>query len=307
MILILVDMPAGFDERIRRLRPEARLVHREDEPESLEEAEIILGWPNVETIPRARRLRWIQLPSAGADRYVGRLPDDVVLTNASGVYGIPVAEHVFSMMLGLVRALPHSVRAAQRSQWDRDGSYDELYGRTCGVLGLGDIGMEVSRRAAAFGMRVIAFKRQASVPPEFVDEVYGHERLGKFLAECHHVVNTLPETPQTVHLLDERAFKAVREGAYFYNVGRGKTVDETALVEALRSGRLAGCGLDVFEEEPLSPESPLWSLPNVIITPHVAGASPRESDRLADLFMENLTRWVADRPLLNVVDQEAGY
>ena len=307
MILVLVQTPEEFEERLREIAPEMVVAYESGRDARFEEAEIILGRPAVEALDRAKKLRWLQLSSAGANRYAGRVREDVVLTTASGVYGVPGAEHVFAMMLGLVRSVPHSVRSAEKKEWDRGARYDELFGRTCGVLGLGDIGREVARRAHAFGMRVLALKRTITDGPEYVDEVFGMDRLHEFLSRCDHVVNTLPLTPLTAQVIEEEALSFCREGSFFYNIGRGGTVDEAALVRALRSGRLAGCGLDVFEEEPLPPSSPLWSMENVIVTPHVGGASPREADRVADLFLDNLERWRAGHPLRNVVNRDFGY
>lgn len=307
MIVLLGDLPADVDQRIRRIAPEMEVVRGLEDGQILEDAVIVVGRPDVADLESAGRLRWLQLSSAGANRYVGRVPEHVLLTSASGVYGIPAAEHVFAMMLGLVRAVPVSVRSAAERHWNRDAQYDEIYGRTCGVLGFGDIGREVARRAAAFGMRVLALKRAAADPPEYVQEVFGMDRLADFLAECDHIVSTLPDTPHTHHVINADAFSSIRPGSYFYNVGRGRTVDESALIDALHSGRLAGAGLDVFEEEPLPEESPLWSMANVILTPHVGGATPREAERVAGVFLENLRRWVEGRPMMNVVDRTLGY
>lgn len=307
MILVLIEVPPGFERRIRALSPDAQIVFEAELPDAVEEAEIMVGHPHPIHLGRARRLRWLQLASAGADRYIGCIDPGVVLTTASGVYGVPAAEHTMSMMLAIVRALPQAVRSASRTEWTRDVVRTELYGRTCGVLGFGDIGREVAVRARAFGMRVLALKRSPASAEGLADAVFGPHQLHDFLSRCDHIVNTLPLTDETVHLLGASAFASCPRGSYFYNIGRGGTVDEKALVDALQSGRLAGCGLDVFEEEPLPQESPLWSMPNVLITPHVGGESPETSRRVAEIFLENLGRWVADRPLLNRVEHERGY
>ena len=304
MILVLVDVPEDFDDRVERI--DDSLTIRRD-ADALLDAEVIFGRPDIAELSRAKNLKWLQLSSAGANRYVNDVGEDVVLTTASGVYGVPAAEHVLAMMLSLARAIPHSVRAAQSSEWDRSRPCDELFGRTCGVLGLGDIGLEVARRAQAFGMRVIGMKRTRGICPDFVDEVFVVDELDEVLAQSDHIVNTLPDTKDTHHMIDGLALKNVRPGSYFYNVGRGRTVDEAALVGALQQGTLAGAGLDVFESEPLPKKSPLWRMPNVIVTPHVAGSSPREDERVAHIFLENLKRWVDGQPLNNVVDRELEY
>lgn len=311
MILALFDPPSDFEQRVRGVMPDDEVVRarRGDEvyPEALERADVIVGRPDVGDLARAARLSWLQLSSAGADAYVRTVREDVVITAANGVYGVPTSEHALAMMLAMVRRLPSSVRAAERKEWERSLEYDELYGRTCGVLGLGDIGSAIARRAKAFGMRVTALRRRPGNPPEYVDKIYGRDSLLEMLAGCDHLVNALPDTPATHHLIDAIALARMKPTAYLCNVGRGATIDETALAGALQDGRLAGAALDVFETEPLPEESPLWELSNVLITPHRGGSSPREDERVAELFLENLARSARGDELLNVVDRDLGY
>ncbi len=273
----------------------------------LPKAEAVIGGLPVDDIPRARSLRWLQIGSAGANRHVDALPPHVKLTNASGVFGVPMAEHVLAMMLALTRQIPEAVRAAGEARWRQEVERMELFGATCGIVGLGDVGTEVARRAKALGMRVLAVRRRATEKPPFVDELYDVSGLDGLLAASDHVVDTLPGTVHTRHLIDARRVGLIKRGAYFYNVGRGSTVDEAALTEALRSGQLAGAGLDVFETEPLAAKSPLWKLPNVIVTPHRSAGSARYMERLSEIVLDNLQRYAAGRPLRNVVDREWGY
>lgn len=311
MILALFDPPSDFEARVRAIRPGAEVVRAMPDDGSYEEAlnraEIVIGRPDPGDLERAAQLSWVQLSSAGADLYVDTVRREVTITAANGVYGIPTSEHALAMMLAMVRRLPASVRAASRKEWEPSLAYDELHGRTCGVLGLGDIGSSIARRAKAFGMRVVALRRRPESPPAYVDALYGREDLLGMLSDCDHVVNALPGTPSTRHLLDARALARMKPTAYLCNIGRGATVDEKALIDALRSGGLAGAALDVFETEPLPPESPLWELPNVLITAHRGGSSPREDERVAELFLENLARRAAGEDLLNVVDRDLGY
>lgn len=310
-MLILADLPGEAIERIRAAAAplSVQRVRREDPSfaQLLPRAEVIVGgiWP--EDVARAASLRWLQLGSAGANRIVDLLPSHVTLTNASGVFGVPIAEHVMAMMLALARQIPESVRAAGEARWSQPGGRVELYGATCGILGLGDIGTEVARRAKAFGMRVLAIRRQALDRPAFVDALWDVSGLDRLLGESDHVVNCLPGTPHTRHLLDSRRIGLMRRGAYFYNIGRGSTVDEAALVAALQAGQLAGAGLDVFEQEPLPAVSPLWAMPNVLVTPHRSGQSPRNSQRLAEIVLRNVSRYVRREPLENLVDRHWGY
>lgn len=305
MILVLIDAPTDFEIRVHEILPDEEVVRGRSE--LLGDAAIILGRPLVDGLDETSNLRWIQLSSAGADRYVRVVRKDVVLTSARGVYGIPVAEHVFAMMLAFARSLPEAMRSASEARWDRAVASGELHGRTCGILGFGDIGREVARRAKAFGMRVVAAKRTSAAPSAGVDHLYGAHELGDLFAEADHVVNTLPDTGETYHIVNADVLARAKQGSYFYNVGRGRTVDEGSLIAALQDGRLAGAGLDVFEVEPLPVDSALWRMSNVIITPHVAGSSPREDERVAELFLTNLQRWVDGRTMLNVVDRDLGY
>ena len=310
-ILVLEPTPEDFDDRVRRVVPGATVTHAHAGDSglaaALERVEILLGRPTEEHMAMAPRLQWIQLPSAGANSYVGRVPAHIMLTSANGVYGVPASEHVFALMLAVARAIPQYVRNQAEKRWGREGTFFELYGSTCGILGLGDIGLAVAERARAFRMRVIGSRRTKGDTPEGVEEVFAPDELEAMLAQCDFVVNTLPETPATRGLLDGSKLRAMKQGAVVVNIGRGRTIDEQALVEALRNGHLAGAALDVFEEEPLPQGSPLWSMPNVVITPHVGGSSPRGDARVAALFLENLGRYQEGRTLLNLVDRELGY
>ncbi len=310
-ILVIVPTPSDFDERLRRLLPNAEVVHAGPDlsayDDALQTAEIIVGSPPVDDLPRAGNLQWLQLPSAGANTYVGRISEAIHLTTANGVYGIPVSEHAFALMLSLARSIQKYVRDQTQGRWDREGTFLELFGSTCGVLGLGDIGLAVAARAKAFGMRVVGIRRNPDRPTEGIDRVYGPDAFEEMLSACDFVVNILPETDATLTLLDRGMIRAMKRGSLLVNVGRGSTIDEAALVQALQDGHLAGAGLDVFEEEPLPPNSPLWEMPNVIITPHIGGSSPRGDDRIADLFLDNFRRYVDSEPLQNLVDHEIGY
>lgn len=310
-ILVIVPTPADFDDRVKDVSIDVDVVHaRPGEAaydDALQTAQIVLGRPPVEDLPRAGGLRWLQLASAGANPYVGRISGAIFLTTANGVYGVPVSEHAFSLMLALARSIQTYVRSQAEGQWERDGTFLELFGSTCGVLGLGDIGLAVAQRARGFGMRVFATRRHPDQEPDEIDKLYGPDGLERMLSECDFVVNCLPATEATRGVLDTQMLRAMKRGSVLVNIGRGSTIDESALVEALEDGHLAGAGLDVFEEEPLPADSPLWRMPNVIITPHIGGVSPRGDDRIAGLFLDNLRRYVGGAPLKNVVDHELGY
>jgi phosphoglycerate dehydrogenase-like enzyme len=274
-------------------------------------AQIVLGWPPREHLARARDLVWLHLPSAGADRYADRslfARPDLVLTNSRGVFGQPIAEHVIALMLAWSRGLHLYMRQQQAADWERlAGVGRDFAASTVGVIGLGSIGTEVARRAAALGATVLAVKRRPAERPPFVAELTGEEGLDGLLRRSDYVVLALPSTHKTQKALSRERIASIKPGAFLVNIGRGALVDQDALIEALQAGRLGGAGLDVTSPEPLPPESPLWHLSNVIITPHASGSSPTNDDRRFEIFCRNLGRFVAGQALENIVDFEEGY
>jgi phosphoglycerate dehydrogenase-like enzyme len=267
-----------------------------------------------EVLQAAPQLVWVQAGSAGVERYLG-VPelverDEVVLTNMRGAASSAIADHAFAMLLTLTRRLEPRLAAARQGRWERALEGPDpvaLEGRTMLVLGLGAIGSEIARRADGFGMRVWATRRSDRPAPDYVDRVERPERTLELLAEADVVAVCLPLTDETESLLDARAFAAMKPGAYLVNVARGRIVDHDALLEALESGRLAGACLDVTEPEPLPADHPLWRREDVVITPHVAGRAALSSERWSAFYLENLRRFAAGEPLLNVVDKAAGY
>lgn len=252
-------------------------------------------------------LRWMHTASAGVDHILfPELRDsDIVLTNASGVFNIPIAETVLAYMLAVVKRLPEFLAQQRERRWHKL-PLRELRGLTVGIVGLGDIGTEIARLCRAFGMHVLGLRRRP-LPSDVADEVLPPDRLHDLLARSDFVVIALPLTEETRGLIGRAELAAMKPGAWLINISRGAIVDEEALVEALREGRIGGACLDVFAEEPLPSESPLWEMPNVIITPHNSWSSPRIEEREVELFLENLRRYVSGEPLLNVVDKRAGY
>lgn len=253
-------------------------------------------------------LRWIHTISTGVNHvlFPFLVESDIVLTNARGVYDGSVAEMVLAYMLAVVKELAtfHELKAEHR--WKK-AFLQEMNGLTVGIVGFGGIGRRVSQMVSPFGVRLLATRRRMGSAPEPGVRILPSDQLCDLMAESDFVVVTVPLTGQTRHLIDARSLAHAKPGAWLINVSRGGVVDETALVHALREGPLGGACLDVFEEEPLPTDSALWDLPNVIITPHTSGLSPRLYERSADLFVENLRRYVTGEPLLNVVDKAAGY
>jgi phosphoglycerate dehydrogenase-like enzyme len=274
----------------------------------IEEAEVLFVFrPPRGHWGRARRLRLLQTIGAGVDYVLPApdLPERVAITNARGAHEPEMSEFVLALVLAVTKRLPLAMAQQREHTWKLFGPRG-LDRRTLGVLGLGAIGHAVAKRAAALGMRVIGTKRRPE-PLAEVDEVHPPAETRRVLAESDVVVVTLPRTPETEGLLDADAIAAMKPGAQLVNVARGGIVDEAALAGALREGRLDGAALDVFEEEPLSPSSPLWDTPNLLITPHVAGLSREYMARAGEIFFENIRRLESGDPLLNPVDRDDGY
>jgi len=272
-------------------------------------------------------LKWVQLHTAGVD-HVQATPlmySDVAVTTTSGIHAPRIAEYTFASMLAFTYRVPTMLRYQRRAEWPT-GRWNifaghELRGQTLGIIGYGSIGREVARLANAFAMRVLVSKRlvgdmtddgyrlagAGDLVGTFPDGVYGPDRLHEMLRQCDYVVVAAPLTPQTRHMIDKAALQAMRPNAYLVNIARGGLIDEAALARALREGWIAGAGLDVFEEEPLPADSPLWKQDNVILSPHVGGVSLKYDERATDLFAQNLSRYLAGEPLMNMVDRERGY
>jgi phosphoglycerate dehydrogenase-like enzyme len=277
-------------------------------------ADASVGFCEPEVLAAGPDIRWVQLYSAGATPCAS-LPAirerRITITNMQRISGPEIAEHVMAMLLALTRGLHVYLPLQLQGKWQPGAvpmpRMRELRGRTLLVVGLGGIGTEVARRADGLGMRVTATRASAAPRPEFVDYVGPPGELGRLAAEADVVVNCTPLLPSTERLFDARFFATMQPGGIFINVGRGKSVVQADLAAALRDGRLAGAGLDVTDPEPLPADDPLWSAPNIIITPHVSATSDRVFDRVFLLARENLRRYVAGEPLLSVVDVERGY
>ena len=291
--------------------------------------EILLTYgPNLPDVEKVPNLRWIQSSWAGVEK----LLDDPLLnqetvevTSSSGANVSQMGEYVVMMLLMLGHKMPMMLQAQREKRWIEDKFTSlqpkELRGSTVGIVGYGSIGREVARQLYAYGAKVLASKRDAMHPedkgyiPEGLGDPYGNyferlypmEGLRGMLEECDFVVLTLPHTKSTECLFVKETFDYMKPGSYFVNVSRGQLVDEGALIDALNSGQLAGAALDVYSQEPLPPESPLWSQPNLILTPHISAFSPNMLNQVIELFIENLKRYLNKQPLYNVIDREQGY
>jgi len=270
---------------------------------------------NARELPElAPKLEWIQATSAGIGPFVRRMgyPDRmpaVIFTTASGVHARPLAEFCFMVLFAFHKKLLLTLRDQRLHHWERFAGAD-LEGRTLVIVGMGRIGREVARLARALGMRVVGVKRtSAGVPPAELglDELYGPERLHEALEQAENLVLCAPHTPETEGMIGAAELACLPEGAVVINIGRGALMDEDALIEALRSGRLLGAGLDVFREEPLPHGSPLWDMDHVIVSPHSASTVARENERIVELFRRNLRRYLDGQPLLNRLDTTLGF
>ena len=278
----------------------------------LAEAEVMLGfdWEDPgKLLERAPRLRWVQADSAGIGEFVaahGLADQRLRLTTASGVHGQPIGEYVLAGMLHFAKRFPDLAEWKTAREW-RPYTPVELAGSEVLVIGMGAIGRTVAQLCAAVGMRVTGLRRTGGPPPPGVSHILTRAELDACLPDFPFVVLAAPLTPQTHHLLDRSRIERLRRGAVVINVGRGALIDDDALVTALAGGDLGGAVLDVFETEPLPPGSPLWSLPNVVITAHSCGAVAEEPDRVVDVFIDNLGRYVSGRSLRNLYQADRGY
>ncbi|HVC21780.1 MAG TPA: D-2-hydroxyacid dehydrogenase [Vicinamibacterales bacterium] len=312
-------MPADQRRRIIQACPGvtfADVYAREEIPRHIGTVDVafVPGLTPAE-IAAAKALRWVHTQAAGVGHLLSRefIDSPIVLTNSRGVRAPAIAEHVLAMALVLARQI-HTALARQRERvWAQDeleraGLMWTLRGRTMGVVGLGAIGAAVARLASAFGMDVIGLRRRTDAPaPDGVRQVIPPDRLPDLLRASDVVVLASALTPATEGLVGAPGLRLMPPHALLVNVGRGGLVREADLIDALRAGVIGGAALDVFEDEPLDPASPLWTLPNVIVSPHVSGATERYWDLVGDLFIENLRRFQRGEALLNVVDKQAGY
>jgi len=300
-------LPEKFVDQIRKAAPEREVVQAKNTEELLRlvpDAEILLTWqlPSP-VVARCAHLKWIQSGAAGIENFL--LPEitgsDTILTNSSGIHRIQMAEHTLAMMLALARQIHLAVRAQVEGRWARGEIWpgmDELYEKTCGIVGYGDVGQEVASRCRGFGMRIVAcdleFPKDAGL-----DGRYSPDELHSLLA--------VPATPKTEKMISSPEFRVMKPTAFLINVARGSVIDEEALVKALEAGEIAGAGLDVFAQEPLPEGHPFYKMENVILFPHLGGATPRYWERGTEFFCQNLKRYLTGQPLINVIDKRKGY
>jgi D-2-hydroxyacid dehydrogenase (NADP+) len=311
--------PAWIRERLQSEFPGVKVVQLENYdrvPEEIQDTDVFIGWSlRPERVVGAKKLKWIHSPAAAVHQlmFPELIDSQVVVTNSSGVHGPVVAEHALAVLLALAKRLPQAMRYQAKRMWSQDQLWHEhprpreVDGATVAVIGMGGIGSEFTERAKKLGMKVIAVRQNPSKGCAGADEVYPPSQLDEVLPRADYVLLCTPVTPATTALINAKRLAHMRPDSYLINVGRGTLVDEAALIAALQTRRIAGAALDVFEEEPLPAESPLWSLDNVLITPHTAGVTEGLWERHYRLIAENLKRFRAGQPLLSEVNKKEGY
>jgi phosphoglycerate dehydrogenase-like enzyme len=311
--------PLWFLEKLRTDFPQTEVTysaHKRDDAQALNGADVLIGWSlSPEQLRAAKSLRWIYSITAAIDQflYPDFISSDIALTNAGSVHGPVVAEHAVAMLLALAKRIPSAVRYQDRRKWAMEAIWNEqprpreVRGANLVVVGLGSIGTEVVAMAAALSMHVIGVREYPERGPAGAHEVVGYDALDSALARADFVVLAAPLAERTRHLIDSRRLQIFKPEAFLINVSRGSLVDEAALVKALRDRRIAGAALDVFEEEPLSRWSPLWKMPQVLITPHTAFLTENVWQRHYEVFAANLKRFLARRQLEGVIDKKRGY
>lgn len=311
--------PPWLSERLRGELSGHEFVQLEDYKRVASEigdADVFIGWSlPAEHLRAARELKWIHSPAAAVHQlmYPELIASRVIVTNSTGVHGPVVAEHAIAVMLALAKRLPQAVRYqlasewAQQKMWSEHPRPREVDGATVAVIGMGGIGSEFTRRAKALGMTVLAVRENPDKGTSGADHVFAQSQLDDVLPKADYVVLCTPVTPATTGLINLARIQRMKPDAYLINVGRGPLVVESDLVQALAKSMIAGAGLDVFDQEPLPPASPLWKLENVLITPHTAAVTERLWERHYRFIVENMKRFVSGGPLLNEVDKQRGY
>ncbi|MGC1122592.1 MAG: D-2-hydroxyacid dehydrogenase [Candidatus Methanofastidiosia archaeon] len=296
-------------KKIKAVSDDITVLIEEDVAKVIPNVDILIaGKFDRKILKKAENLKWVHALAAGVDRllFPEFIQSDILLTNSSGVHPIPISEHVLGMMLMFSRALNQSFKNQMHNTWERLQP-TELHGKTVGIVGFGSIGEQVGAVCKCLGTKIIALKNAINYKTEYADVILPPENLDTLLTQSDFVVLTLPLTEKTHHLITTKQLRLMKPTAYLINVSRGEIVSEPDLIEALTNHWIKGAGLDVFEEEPLPQDSPLWKMDSVIITPHYAGSTPYYFDRALDIFCEDLRRFLTGAPLINVINKEKGY
>jgi phosphoglycerate dehydrogenase-like enzyme len=306
------DTSRQWADRLAKAVPDLSVVVAEDSERAgkvVADAEAMFGTLPPALLARAARLRWLQAPQAAPPAgyyYPELIAHPVVVTNFREIYNDHIGAHIMAFVLAFARGLHYYLPRQLRRQWapePLDTGVIHLPEATALIVGLGGIGAEAARLAAAFGMQVIGVDARRREAPPGVAELHGAEALDALLPRADFVILTVPHTPQTEGFMHRARFQRMKRGAFFINIGRGMTTRLDDLVAALRAGEIAGAGLDVFEQEPLPADHPLWTMPGVVLTPHTAGFGPYLDERRFEILLDNCKRFLAGQPLRNVVDK----
>ncbi|MFH1085991.1 MAG: D-2-hydroxyacid dehydrogenase [Chloroflexota bacterium] len=320
MKVLIGANPMGLEKGIPALQakyPDIEFAFcpvREETAAAIADAEIYMGWMNRDLFLAGKKLRWVQSPSSGINYYLA-IPEfvtsAVLLTSASGTHGACLSESCFGMIFAFTRQLKACIVAQPKHQWvarETRSKAVELTGSTMGIIGFGRVGRALAKRAVAFDLRVIAVDMFPTNKPEGVAELWGLDRLNELLKQSDFVVVTVPYTPDTDHMIGAEQIALMKPTAMLLGISRGHIIDEAALAAALKSGKLYAAGLDVFAQEPLPPESPLWDIENLVIMPHIAGGTQLEGQYVLEIFYENLDRFLnGSLPLRNQIDKVRGF
>lgn len=311
--------PQNMVAQIKQRWPAMKIVHLpnyERVIHELPDTDILVGYSiRRDQFAQAKKLKWIHSTAAGVAQlmYPELRQSNVLLTNASGIHAIPMSEHILGMIIALARRFPDAMHYQAQSRWAQQEIWDgtprpmELSGRVLLIVGFGSTGRELARRIQPFGMKIWGVTRSGCGDAQLAERILPVTELADALPQADFVLLAAPETPETRQMIGTKELALMKPEAYLINVARGTLVDEAALAAALRARTIAGAAIDVAEEEPLPPQSPLWELDNILITPHVSAASERMWERQMHLLMENLERWFSGRELMNRVDLNRGY
>lgn len=315
-IVITHPLEKNLIDQIKEIIPDWTIIMGKDRDiwhEHLHDAEIIAGWKKgieKDCLSPHSKLKWLQTWSAGVDSLPLEMLESryITVTSANGVHAFPISETIFALMLSLTRRIHTYVKNQQERKWHHSNMNLEMHKKTVGIIGVGTIGKEAAKIAKAFGMKVLGV-RHSGKQQEFVDEMFTTNQLDVVLPKCDYVVVTLPLTKETNRLFGAKQFDLMKSSAFFINIGRGEIVVEGDLISALQRGQIAGAGLDVFEQEPLTVDSPLWEMENVIITPHTSGSTEHYNQRVIEnILIPNLQNYISgNQPSVNLVDYSKGY
>ncbi len=282
---------------------------REEMEKEIEDSDILITFKlDKETLDKAKRIKWVQALSAGIETYPLEeiKKRGIILTNGRGIHKIHMAEYAICIMIMLARNMHTMMRNKNDGKWERKISQGEIYGATLGIIGLGSIGMEIAKKSKFMGMKVLGVKRDL-IESEYVDKVYPPEEMAEVFKESDYIINLLPSVKSTSELIDKKYFEVMKKDACFINMGRGSTVNEDDMADALKNGRIKAMASDVFKTEPLPEDSPLWEIDDMIITPHICGESNKYFDRAIHIIENNIKAFKGEGKYINLVNFEKGY